>query len=409
VSAAGYWRRYRTGRRGFLAAAGGIGLGSLSLALLGCRGSSDVTASPPHPELAPENTTGQARPGGTLKTAIAFDASNFDPLASNSTLTHTQIAAYTYPRLLKFAAAVYPESANGNVEGDLAEAFEMTPDHLTLTLRLRPGLRWESRPPTNARVIDAQDVLFSWNKFARFSPFRADLVYHALESPGSPVDSVTSPDPRTVVFKLKQADAAVAGLLASERLLYVMPRESDGGFDPRFDVRGYGPWLMAENRTGQQRIWSRNPDYYVKGRPFIERIEATIMGEYGARLAHFKAGAIYNSMVSQDDLLATRGEIPELLLRKSDTYAVAPSTVGFGYNELPWRDERLRQAVSHLVDRETLIDLRTNRRQFAAVGLELSVRYHTAIGAGWEGIRWTRTSSAPTHATSASTRPRQSA
>ncbi|HLF78722.1 MAG TPA: ABC transporter substrate-binding protein [Dehalococcoidia bacterium] len=353
--------------------------------MLGCSGNDDEKpANTVGLASEPSNSTFRAQAGGTLKTAFPIDPPSFDPLASASTLTHSLVAAYTYPRLLKFTAAAYPESATGAVEGDLAEAFEFSPDRLSLTLRLRQGLRWENRAPTGNRLIDAQDVVFSWTKFARFSPFRNDLAYHTDQAPGSPIDSVSSPNPQTVVFRLKYVDSAVLGLLAAERPFYVMPRESEGGFDPRLETRGYGPWLMSDNRPGS-RFWNRNPDYHVKGRPYFERIEVSTTSEYAARLAHFKAGSIYTSIVSQDDVLPTKRELPDLLLRKADTYSVAPSSIAFGYNELAWRDERLRQAVSLLIDRETLIDLRTNRRAFTDAGLSLDTRYHTAVAAGWEG------------------------
>jgi len=367
-----------------MAGAGGIGIGAIALSLLACKQSPDKPASNVSLVSVPANTTVLATPGGTLKTAFPFEAPSLDPLASPSSLTHSLIAAYTYPRLLKFTAATYPQSATGAVEGDLAETYEISPDKLSVVLRLRQGLKWDGRPPTNSRLIDPQDAVESWSKFASVSPFRNDLAYHADLAPGSPVDSMTSPDPRTLVVRLKYPDAAVLGLLASEKLFYVMPRESIGGFNPWTETRGYGPWLLTDNRQGS-RIWTRNPEYHIKGRPYIERIEVSTTSEYAARLAQFKAGSIYTSVVSQDDVLPTKLELPEMLLRKADNYATSPSSISFGYNELGWRDERMRQAVSLLIDRETLIDLRTSRQKLAAAGLELDVRYHSAVGAGWEG------------------------
>ncbi len=56
-------------------------------------------------------------------------------------------------------------------------------------------------------------MTLSWNRFVKSSPFRNDLAYQVDQAPGSPIDSVTSPDPRTVVFKLKYVDSTVLGLL----------------------------------------------------------------------------------------------------------------------------------------------------------------------------------------------------
>ncbi len=107
--------------------------------------------------LEPANTSFIALPGGTLKTAFPFEAPSLDPLVFGLTLTHSLIAAYTYPRLLKFTAAIYPENATGAVEGDFAESYEISPDKLQVAFRLRQGLKWENRPPTNGRLLDGQE------------------------------------------------------------------------------------------------------------------------------------------------------------------------------------------------------------------------------------------------------------
>ncbi len=354
--------------------------------MLGCSSDNPATVAPVEGRITtPNNTSALGRPGGAFKSYIPFEPPSLDPMTS-ATGTTFQMAAHTYPRLLKFTPGVFPEHAKGGVESDLAETFELSGDRLTLTFRLRPGLKWDAKAPTNGRVIDATDVVASWNRFARLSPNRYDLLYHAELGPGAPIDSVSSPNATTVVFKLKQPDASVLGLFASDRHFYVMPKEADVSFDPRFEMRGYGPWRLSENRPGITKIWSRNPDYYVKGRPFPETLEHLSVGEYNARLAQFKAGLIWTHVVSQDDLLATLDEKPELLLQKGESYAIAPSMLGFGYDPaVPWKDERLRQAVSMLLDRETLVSLRSNKESFEAAGLPIDIRYHSVLGAGWEG------------------------
>jgi ABC-type transport system substrate-binding protein len=330
----------------------------------------------------PVNTTRSARSGGLFKSFLANDTNSFDPLAAP-----TPIAPYTYPRLLRFQTGLYPHRPVGGVEGDLAESIEVTGDNLQITLRLREGLKWEQRAPTNGRTIDANDVVFSWNKFARLHSSRNDLVYHAEQAPGAPFESVRQTDARTVVFRLKQPDASALGLPAGDGLFYVMPRESDGGFDPRLETRGYGPWLMTENQPNALRVWTKNPDYHLRERPYPDKLEQVVIGDYGARVAQFKAGLIWPNVAARTDVLGLKRDIPALLLRETDAFATAPALLSFGYDGgSPWKDERLRQAVSMLIDREALIETRTNRSALAAEGIGLAVRYHTAIGAGWDTL-----------------------
>jgi len=385
----GYWQRWlrpRLGRRRFLAALGATGA-AVALSACGSSSNASPTATAGETLLAtPEDTTSTAKQGGVLRSVLVADVPSFDPHSAASTAVHTQVAAYTYPRLFKFATAHYPDRPRGNLDGDLAEAYELSGDKMQITLRLRQGLKWDAKAPVNGRAIDAQDVVASWQRFAKLSPFRGEMLYEASTAPGAPIDSVTSPDSRTVVVKLKQPDAGLLALFASDRLFYVLPREADAGFDPRVEQRGYGPYRLGDNRPGAFRSWQRNPDYFVKGRPFIDTIEQPIIGDYASRLAQFKAGSIYTSVASQGDIINVRKELPRLRLTRGDNFATAPSSLAFGYEgDSPWKDERLRQAVSMLIDRETMVNVYTNRARFEDEGIEVEVRYHTAVGAGWEG------------------------
>jgi ABC-type transport system substrate-binding protein len=75
------------------------------------------------------------------------------------------------------------------------------------------------------------------------------------------------------------------------------------------------------------------------------------------------------------------------LLRQDDLFAFGVSSfLSFGYEgNSPWKDQRLRQAVSMLVDREGFVDVIANRDGFKKEGLDLPVAYHTIVGAGWTG------------------------
>ena len=340
------------------------------------------------PIYIPVDSTSRAKAGGVFKGFLAADVTTFDLLSTTSFSPQNQIGVYAYQRLFKYVPGKYPEPSKGEVEGDAVESYEYSPDKLTLTLKLRPNLKLDSRAPTNGRALDAQDVVFSWKKFTTVSPFRGDLAYNATTAPGSAVESVTAPDNNTVVMKLKQPDPELLKLFAFERLFWVMPRESESQFDPKGEIRGSGPWTMTEYRPSAYRTWTKNPDYYNKGRPFADKIDHPIVPEYATRLAQFKAGNIYNDIgVTQEDIFSTRRDVPALLMTQAESYPIYTSSLGFGYGagDTPWKDERMRQAVSMLMDRELLIDNQGNRPAMVAEGVDIKPRYHTVVGAGAEG------------------------
>ena len=58
--------------------------------------------------------------------------------------------------------------AEGAIRGDLAESWEVSPDGLTITMKLRQGVKWHNKAPVNGRAVDADDVL------VQLEPLRLD-------------------------------------------------------------------------------------------------------------------------------------------------------------------------------------------------------------------------------------------
>jgi peptide/nickel transport system substrate-binding protein len=233
----GYWEsitRNRIKRRRFL---GATALGTSAFALsISCGGGDDDSSGGEGLVAKLEDSTSRAKAGGVLKDYSPSDVTSFDALAS-STSASNQVANRVYSRLLRQTTVKYPDEASLDlVEGDLAESYEMSSDKLQITMKLRQGPKWDPQAPTSGRAIDAQDVMFSWDKFSRLSNFRGTLAYDASTAPLAPIESVNAPDSRTIIFKLHQPFSDTLGLMTS--YLYISPREADGGVDPRGQSRG---------------------------------------------------------------------------------------------------------------------------------------------------------------------------
>jgi peptide/nickel transport system substrate-binding protein len=389
-----YWdhvsQRQRLGRRRFLIGAVGASAGAALLAACGgSSGKGSKQESSASLLTKPADTTAAAKSGGVLKDYAANDITHFDALSSNSASTVGQGTVFAYTRLLKFKSAIYPGVADGSVEPEMAESYEVSPDRLTITMKVRQGQKWDARTPTNGRIMDAGDILFSWGKFSNVNPAGANFVNS--RNPAAPIDSLSAPDGRTIVVKLKIPDATALGLLASTDGFYILPREAEGGFDPTTTVRGNGPWQLAEYQPSTRFVWRRNPDYYIKGRPFPDTIERPIITEPAQRFAQFKAGNIYTDVVanSQEQVIQLHKDVPraDLYLPMSYPTNLTPS-VWFGYEgDSPFKDKRVRQAFSMMVDREAFDSAINNSDAFKAAGLDPQSAANACIVAGW-GPYW---------------------
>ncbi len=395
-----YWEHLTSARLTRRRALGGAfitGAGAAAIGIVGCGGGNKTAANsastaPKQSGLLdlPVDTTSKMKTGGTYKSVfISANPPSLDPHTSQGFTTLTAIAAYTYPRLMKFKTAKYPNPAVGEVEGDLVESYEFSADKLQLTLKLRQGLKWENKSPVNARVIDAQDVLWNWQKFSTVGVRNGDLAY-SQANPSSPVESVTAPDSKTIVMKMHAPDASILQLLASLNIFYVLPREAGNegaaGFDSRNTVIGYGPWLLDKYEPSAGIYWKKNPDYYLKGVPNFDRIEQPQVLEYATRLAQFRAGNIWPTIATQDDVLQLKKDVPATSIRQASSFGPTPVYVSFGYEgDSPFKDQRVRQGIALLPDRESFLDALANRKKFRDAGLPTTTRYNTVVGAGWEG------------------------
>jgi peptide/nickel transport system substrate-binding protein len=378
----GYWDRAvraRTSRRRLLAGGSGVLAGLGAIGLVGCGSSGNGSSSGKDSSglvVKPVDTTGQAKAGGVLKDFQEVDVLHFDAAISNQTSVVNAASVWVYPRLLKYVAAKYPKDADGSSEGELAESFEVSGDKLQLTFKIRPGVKWDNRAPTSGREADAQDVVFTWNKFARLHPGAGDM---------SSVDSLSAPDSKTVVVKLKQPDSSIIPLFTAWDHLYIMPRESDGGFDPKTEVRGHGPYILEEHVPSARVVWRKNPDYYNKGKPYPDKVERPIVSDHAQLLAQFKAGTVWTSVVGSEDVVAAKRDVPDARLVQNDSYPYAAGPyISFGFEgNSPFKDARMRQAIGMVLDGEAYADTIENRDGFKREGLDLPVAYNAVVPAGW--------------------------
>src|SRR5437762_4299094 len=251
-----YWRgvlRAAVARRRRLAAAGA---GTLVPALLAaCGGGSATTERKDKSGLLTEATDSskQARRGATLEDSRPADVQNWDiNITSSNQLSF--LAPLGYSRLVQPKAG-YLKDPDGELVGDLAESWEWSPDRLQLTMKLRPGVVFHDLPPVNGRALDVDDLLFSWNRFASLGSRRGEL-FNAV-NPSAPILSITAPDPRTMVFKLKEPVVYVLNYMSISGAgnPHTYPKEAENGFDVRQKVIGTGPYYLAQHVPSVGTVW----------------------------------------------------------------------------------------------------------------------------------------------------------
>jgi peptide/nickel transport system substrate-binding protein len=382
-----YWNRYwkeRPTRRRFLGGAVATGAGAAGLALVGCGDDDDDNGgggglATPTPGAdatpTPADPFAAAKRGGTYKTTWTGDPPTLDPYGNLSFLTKG-FSAYVYSRLFKYNSGPGVKQSDLQPVGDLAESAEASPDGLTWTMKLNPAAKFHNVAPVNGRAVTSDDVKFSWGRAtAETNTNRAQVSF---------VDKVEYPDASTVKFTLKAPNAAFLDVLADANILWIMPTESDGGFDPAQQSIGSGPWMLESYQPSVALKFAKNPAWHFNGFPLMDRVEGAIIPEYANRIAQFQAGNTDVEGITAEDIVNIKKSMPNINL-----YGEVSQLLSFLFFDpdpaSPWaKDPRVKQAISMSIDRAGLMDLGYNVGKLKAEGLAVSERWNNLIPAGME-------------------------
>jgi ABC-type transport system substrate-binding protein len=386
-----YWNSYLSKRinrrRALTVTAAGIGGSAL---LAACGSDSDGGEKDSSSLLTkPVDTTSKAVPGGiwVKTTSTTQDAVGWDPLVGGRVAAITD-SGYVYSRLLKYKTGTPAEPPPGLVEGDAATSWEVSPDGLQVTFKLRQNMKLDARPPTNSRALNAQDIKWSWDRFAALSSARGDM--NNSVNPEAPVRSMTAPDSQTIVLNLAFPYAPIIKMGGFHFYFSIMPVEADGKFDARSEARCSGPWILENWFPSKSVEYRRNPNYYVKDRPFLDGISNVVLSDYSAGLAQFEQGNMWTFEVASEEILSVKRRRPELSLLRDAVYLPGHgNSITFGsFPQGPFglfRDQRMRHAVSMLVDRDALIEFQLAPSFFEKEGIPVKTDYHSHISAGTVG------------------------
>jgi peptide/nickel transport system substrate-binding protein len=288
--------------------------------------------------LAPHGAEAQTpRKGGTLNFAVNAEPPNYDCHA-NTSFAFVHPVAPHYSLLLKFDAANYPK-----VVGDLAESWQVSPDGLTYTFKIRSGVKFH-----DGSALTSADVKASYDRIVNPPTGVVSIRQAAYDD----VTAIEAPDAQTVVFKIKAPDPSLLANLASPwNCVYSAAKLKQDPKFPEKNILGTGPFKFVEHVAGSHWVGQRNDDYFVKGQPYLD----------GYRAVFMRGAAIINAIQGAQVLAEFRGQTPaerdKLKSALGDKITVQESpwvcnlVVGFNAEKKPFDDVRVRRALSLAIDR----------------------------------------------------------
>jgi peptide/nickel transport system substrate-binding protein len=166
------------------------------------------------------------------------------------------------------------------------------------------------------------------------------------------VEKVETPDPTTVVFKLKFATTAFLPALA-DPFAYIYKKEILDK-DPHWyekNILGSGPFKFTGYDAGQSIRGERNPDYYHKGLPYLDGFVAIYAPKLATRVDAIRADRAALEFRSQppsarDQLVKELGD--QIAVQESDWNC--GNLLTYNHKRKPFDDVRVRRALSLAID-----------------------------------------------------------
>lgn len=230
---------------------------------------------------------------------------------------------------------------DGSISPLLAESYDISEDGLTYTFQLRAGVTFHNGDP-----VTAADVVFSINNVK-------DTETHPFTTTFAPIESVEAVDDLTVQVNLSQISA---------NLLFFMTQGqgsilNEAAIDTiENSAVGTGPFLFDSWTVGDSIVLTKNPGYWADP-ALLDKVTFRYIQD---------PNALNNALLAPDGIDMIAGvSAPELLevFETDDRFEVQ---TGLTYGEIvlslngrnePLDDVRVRQAISHAINREDVVEL----------------------------------------------------
>ena len=241
-----------------------------------------------------------------------------------------------------------PQNSVDHLTPELATSWQWSEDKKALTFKLREGVKWhDGKPFTSADVKCTFDMVMgkSQNKF-RKDP-RKGWYFN--------VEDVTADNPTQATFHLKRPQPAMLAMLASGYTpiypCHVSPAQM------RTNPIGTGPFKFVELKQNESIKLTKNPDYWNKGKPYLDGIEYTIIPNRSTAILGFVAGKFdmtFPTEVSIPLMKDVKSQKPDAVCTLAQTN-VATNLI-MNRDAAPFNDENVRRALALALDRQAFLD-----------------------------------------------------
>ena len=285
-------------------------------------------------------------PGKTITISTSENAIRMDPHRDNNNGGHV-IKQCVFETL-------FWSDRSGNYYPQLAKSWEWSADWMTLTVKLREGIKFH-----NGNAFDSSDVIYTFDRILDpDNPYMSSYLrsFKTLES-------YEAPDANTVILHFNDTDGET---MYNLHTLMLIDGESHAEYGDSYfedgNLWGTGPWKFVEWVDGQygkvvknEEWWNiANCDSYYDTiiiRHILEpttAVAAHLSGDINANIA---VGGIGKDLLPLYDQASDR---IELFTQDEGSYYYLQ--YGFTQPDSPFHDQNFRMAFEYAIDRQAIVD-----------------------------------------------------
>jgi peptide/nickel transport system substrate-binding protein len=286
---------------------------------------------------------GVPKSGGTLSTILTPEPPILVLGVNNQGPTQTA-ASKIFEGLLQYSFKLEPLPL-------LAKSWSLSDDKKSYTFKLQENVTFHDGQP-----FTADDVIFSITKFQTELSPRARTIFAKIKE-------ATSPDPLTVVFTLDSPfDPFI--LMFDVAVAAIVPKHIYDGTDYRTNPAnqhpiGTGPFQFVEWQRGNFIRMKRFDQYWVKGQPYLDEIIYNIIPDSQSRGLALQTGKVQLTQANDIEPF----DVPRFkkmanleVELKGWEYSSPISWIEVNTRVKPLDDVRVRQAISHALDRNFILN-----------------------------------------------------
>ncbi|MGH7154712.1 MAG: ABC transporter substrate-binding protein [Acetobacteraceae bacterium] len=298
--------------------------------------------------------------GGTFSYGLKADYLSLDPV---NTIANADI----WLSLNLYDTLVQPTLDGAGIEPGLAESWTVSQDGKTVTLKIRPNLKFADGSP-----LELSDIKWSLDRASNKD------IGGGFQFLLNAINTVEIAGTDTIVLHLSRPNPAILEALATfnagivpQKLLMTAPGKDLTEKAKNFASKpiGCGPFVVSSWTHGSEIVLARNPYYWKQGAdgkplPYLDRVRLVTIPDDATRILKVKAGELDGCEFVPFSRVAELKADPKLHMMLYPAAQVlfynvfcAPTYKDGSKN--PTHDVRVRQALNYAVDKQALIQVLT--------------------------------------------------